>query len=260
VKRFWFFAFTGVALSGCLDWDALRGSGPDASISAPDSGTAADPDAPRVAWYFLGSRSLTGAPREVSDDAPAAPEVTLSLVPSDTDPPEGKASLVNGTLVIENAMLRSDPAGYAALLAAITANAGNLSIELWVDATALQEPGTLFAMGADTLSIRQSRLGIAALFETTGGQSDLQSEPSAGSGRHHVIVTWRPANGLAILYIDGQLAALDTIMNGSGAWPASGGSIALGSFGWSGSLLSVAIFDRALDEAAVLRRYNAGPQ
>jgi hypothetical protein len=252
--------FTTVAVSGCLDWDALRGPSTDAAAGVADSGTTLDPDGPRAAWYFSGTQTLTGKPGEVRDDAPASPDVPLSAVPGDTDPPEGNASIENGTLVLENRSLRAEPQAYAALVQTITAAADNLSIEFWIDGSNLQEPGTFFSLGGDTLVMQQSRLGITVLFETTGGRSDLQSAPGTGVGLHHLVVTWRPNDGVAILYVDGQLAALDTIMAASGAWPATGGTLVLGSIGFTGKVLSAAVFDRALDAATISRRFSAGPR
>lgn len=175
----------------------------------------------------------------------------------------------NGALSLAGGRLYST--GAATKLRDRIVATGAFTIEAWIQGTGDKPTGTILSLPADATgedlyletdngkffaSMRTSASGAGTHMALNGGTL-------AGASRKHVAFT-RTASGARSLYVDGALVAEDTqgstgsLAVWSGETPLVVGARRDGSSPWSGSLLLLAAYSRALSAVEVQHNVIAG--
>ena len=146
---------------------------------------------------------------------------------------------------------------------AITAS-GELTIETWVkpDNTSQVGPARIATLSKNpyyrNFTLGQEKGAFDMRLRTSGtstnGLPSLRADNEAGTQLTHVVYT-RDAQGVANLYVDGNLVLTKMVTGGLSTWDDYGfalGNEMTGDRPWLGELHLIAIFDRALsaDEIA----------
>jgi hypothetical protein len=253
-------ASLALALTGCLDWDALRAG------DLRDAGSEADgarPDAPAqggliAAWTFDG----TGRVRSVPDVVGRLSGATLGA--SGDVPESATVALADGAVTFDDGVLALSPAAVGELARAVNAaSARGSSFEVWVE-RAPQTTGGLFVDATSIgLTVSQTAEGTAATLATTGERAELGAP--AGSGWQQLVIVHDPVAGTSALFADGNTIAVTRTANAAQPAPTVAtderGSFTLGGNEalWRGKLAFVGVFGRALSLDEIRARHAAGP-
>ncbi|MEZ5257339.1 MAG: LamG-like jellyroll fold domain-containing protein [Ilumatobacteraceae bacterium] len=151
-----------------------------------------------------------------------------------------------------------------------------LSIEAWVipSSTNPEVPGRVVSVGTDQ-NVRSVALGQGFWTSQprTKWESRLRTSSSynnpmtSGSttvtaGLTHVVLT-RAANGTMTMWVNGAVASTQSTGGTMAGWdpslPLVVGNDAVGNRPFLGTIELVAVYDRALDEADVVKNFNSGP-
>ena len=219
-----------------------------------------------LALYRFGE----GSGGTVDDTAGVSTPVDLTIA----DP--SKVAWGQGMLTITMPVVIASPAGDKCRIATACIASGGVTVEAWVIAAEAIEDGQSgqFARvvtmsinaGARNFAVGQMHSAWAAQLANDNSGVDGQGSPILSGGTVVTTTTQLVVTGDAStrkLYVDGVLVANDGLGGPLGDWN-SNYRLAFGSEPslsnpWTGSLLLVAIYDRALSDAEIATNFALGP-